>query len=244
MFCRCQKGSGVSASSAAKAYLVAHGGSDLADQYRPGNLTWISGDDIYLLRVTPSPDTINDPSAYEFFAGYDDDGHPLWSHDFAAIRPLLRWPHHTGCTNITWHPGLGRFLMCVTTGWPTNRTMNTYLLEASSLTGPWRRITYLERFGEQAYFVHVPSKFLTETPRKFWLMYSGLFTGNLKRIPVGSSYSMVVQEVELLPSGECCMFRPKSTKCGVPMRMRPPSRLDSPKRGCAGVWGHACQVRP
>ena len=185
-----------------KAYLVAHGGSRKEDQYRPGNLTWISGDELYLLRVTPSPATINDPSAYEFFAGHDDRGEAIWSRDFSAMRPLLRWPNRMGCTTITWHPGLQRYLMCVTDGWPTNRTMNTYILESEQMTGPWRLVTYMERFGEQAYFVNFPSKFFTDEPTKCWLMYSGLFTGQLKRIPVGSSYAMVLQEVEFIRSDD------------------------------------------
>ena len=50
-----------------KAYLLSHGAtSDHAD------LSWGSGDHIYLIRVAPTPETINDATAYEFFAGSDE----------------------------------------------------------------------------------------------------------------------------------------------------------------------------
>ena len=57
-----------------KAYLVGHGAS------RPdANLAWIAGDQAYLARVTPSVETINDPTAYEFFGGHDNQGNPIWT---------------------------------------------------------------------------------------------------------------------------------------------------------------------
>ncbi len=37
--------------------------SDFAD----ANLSWITADQACLARVTPSPETINDPNAYEFW---------------------------------------------------------------------------------------------------------------------------------------------------------------------------------
>ena len=54
-----------------KAYLVGHGAVEPDAKPRYANLSWISGDQIYLTRVTPSPETINDSSKYEYFAGLD-----------------------------------------------------------------------------------------------------------------------------------------------------------------------------
>jgi len=50
----------------------------------------VTGDQIDLLRVTPSIKTINDPSAYEFYGGRDKDGKPVWTRDFENVKPLLR----------------------------------------------------------------------------------------------------------------------------------------------------------
>ena len=62
-----------------KAYLVAHGAPEPDPKPRFGNLSWISGDQIYLLRVTPSIANMNDASKYEFYAGRDAQGKPIWT---------------------------------------------------------------------------------------------------------------------------------------------------------------------
>jgi hypothetical protein len=190
-----------------KAYLVGHGAT------RPyANLAWIAGDAVFACRVTPSPETINDPSAYEFFAGHDSSGEPVWSNDLADSVPLLAWNDRIGHATATWVPGLERYLMCVTDGWPTISTMNSMILEAPALTGPWRLVSFLERFGPQAYFLNFPSRFLAGDGRTAWLCYSANFTDRgwsdrlpktgLPPDPEGSSYAMCLQEVELLPGPE------------------------------------------
>ena len=52
-----------------KAYLVAHGADKNDPKPRFANASWITGDQIYLLRVLPTPETINDSTQYEFFGG-------------------------------------------------------------------------------------------------------------------------------------------------------------------------------
>ncbi|MBO4355916.1 MAG: hypothetical protein J5850_03565, partial [Clostridia bacterium] len=161
-----------------KAYLVAHG-SDL--KFYPVSVehfahnSWITGDQIYLIRVAPSPDTINNPDCYEFFAGKDSEGNALWTSDFSLIKPLLEWQNNMGCVTVTYNPGLNRYFMAVTDGGNTCAKMNTYILESESLTGEWKLVTYMKDFGEQAYFVNFPSKFISSDGRKMWICYSGNF---------------------------------------------------------------------
>lgn len=168
-----------------------------------GNLSWISADQVYLARVTPSPDTINRLEAYEFFAGHDDAGEPTWTREFAKIRPLLEWNNHMGCVAATWVPGLGKYLMCVTDGWPTVAAMNSYILEADVITGPWRMVAYLRRFGEQAYFLNLPSKFISRDGRTLWLAYSANFSSGWNGLalavnPPGGRYGLSLHEIRLL----------------------------------------------
>ncbi|MCH7226890.1 hypothetical protein [Haloferula sp. A504] len=178
--------------------------------FNHGNLSWISADQVYLARVTPSPQTINDLSAYEFFAGHDTGGDPVWTGDFSKIRPLLEWNNHMGCVTATWVPGLKKYLMCVTDGWPTVTRMTSYILEADELTGPWKMVAYMKDFGEQAYFLNVPSKFIGGDGRKMWLCYSanfanegnGLLVEPLKIHPPGGRYGLSLHEMELIPRGE------------------------------------------
>ena len=142
-----------------KAYLVAHGADHetTSKNWRMWNDSWITGDQIYLLRVTPGIKTINDPSAYEFYGGRDKDGKPVWTGDFEKIKPLLEWDNNMGCVTVTYNPGLKKYIMCVTDGGNTVSRMDTYLLEADRLDGDWKIITYMKEFGTQAYFVNKKS---------------------------------------------------------------------------------------
>jgi len=188
-----------------KAYLVGHGAveNDLED--RVANLSWITGDQVYLCRVAPSPETINDASRYEYFGGRDAAGTPVWTKDFAKIRPIAEWDNNMGCVTITCNAPLRKYLMCVTDGGLTVWKFNTFLLEADEISGPWRMAAYLKDFGEQAYFVNVPSKFISKDGRTLWLCYAANFTNGylgtrLASNPPGSRYAMCLQEVRLLLS--------------------------------------------
>lgn len=167
------------------------------------NLSWVTADQVYLARVRPAPETINDFSAYEFFAGHDAGGKPIWTHEFAEIEPLLEWNNHMGCVTATYVPGLKKYLMCVTDGWPTVARMTSYILEADSITGPWRMVSYMKDFGEQGYFLNFPSKFISPDGRSLWLCYSanfcdGLNGENLVFNPPGGRYGLCLHEVNLL----------------------------------------------
>jgi len=185
-----------------KAYLVAHGAKADDPQPRYANLSWGSGDQIYLTRVVPSIENINDESQYEYFAGHDKKGQPVWSTDFAAIKPLLEWNNHLGCVSITYNAPLKKYLLCVTDAWPTTTKTRSFILESSQITGPYRLVIYMQDFGEQAYFLNFPSKFISSDGRTAWLCYSANFvtTGEVKvhENPPGSHYGLVLQEVVLM----------------------------------------------
>ncbi|MEI8376677.1 MAG: cellulase family glycosylhydrolase, partial [Planctomycetota bacterium] len=181
-----------------KAYLTGHGTTQ-----SEATCSWISGDQVYLARVTPSPENVNDVTKYEFFAGHDAQGQPVWIKDFTKIKPLAEWKDRSGCVTMTYFAALKRYLMCVTDGGRTgNGPYNTWIVESQQITGPWRLVTYLERFGEQAYFVNVPSKFINSDGRTAWLCYSHGWqhqSGN----PPGSRYAMNLREFKVLgPSGQ------------------------------------------
>jgi hypothetical protein len=176
-----------------KAYLTAHGNTDpLSPQ------SWILGDQIYLARVTPTPANINDVTKYDFFAGRDRNGKALWVRDFEDIKPVFEWKGHTGCVTATYNAPLGKYFMCVSTGREVFSTFDTYLLEADSLEGPWRMIAYMEAFGRQAYFVNIPSKFISGDGMTMWLCYAANWTGHSSS-PQGSSYAMSLHEFRLVP---------------------------------------------
>lgn len=191
-----------------KAYLVAHGASLPDEKPRVGNLSWISGDEIFLIRVTPTPENINNKESYEYFAGFDVDSMPIWTQEFDEMRPIFEWNNHAGSVTMTYNPGLRKYIMCITDGWPTTKSMDTYVMESDHVYGPWKMITYLKDFGPQAYFVNIPSKFISKDGKTAWLSYSanfintnfkdstdpGPYTGN----PEGSLYTMSLHEIKFL----------------------------------------------
>jgi hypothetical protein len=186
-----------------KAYLVAQGAVEPDPKPRFANLSWITADQVYLLRVTPTPENINDPTKYEFYAGKDPRGEVVWTSEFTKIKPLLEWNNSMGCVTVTYNAPLKKYLMCVTDGGNTCARMHTYILESSSVTGPWRLVTYMKNFGEQSYFVNFPSKFISADGKTAWLCYSANFAPDwnnekIKSIPPGSHYGLVLQEVKLL----------------------------------------------
>jgi hypothetical protein len=146
---------------------------------------------------------MNDISKYEFFAGNDEKGNPVWTNNFRKIKPLLEWNNNMGCVTVTYNAPLKKFLMCVTDGGNTCSKMNTYILESDKITGTWKLVTYMKDFGEQAYFVNIPSKFISADGKTAWLLYSGNFAPDWNGMkimpnPPGSHYGMVFQKIEFL----------------------------------------------
>jgi hypothetical protein len=188
-----------------KAYLVGQGATDPDPSPRPANLSWITGDQIYMARVKPSIHNMNNRAKYEFFAGYDGRQRPIWTRDFARIKPLVDWNNNCGCVTMTYNAPLKKFLMCITDGGNTISKFNTYILESDYVAGPWKLVVYMHEFGEQAYFVNIPSKFISEDGRTAWLCYAANFSnGNrnwnthYRDIPPGGGYGMTLQEIKLL----------------------------------------------
>jgi hypothetical protein len=183
-----------------KAYLVGHGAT------RPdAEVAWIRGDQAHLLRVTPSPESMNDPSQYEFFAGHDTGGRPLWTSDFSQIKPLIEWQGRVGHATMTYVAPLQKYLLFCTDGGNTISPFNTFVLESDHVTGPWKLVTFMEEFGVQAYFVNLPSKFISADGATSWLSYSANFTNlpggvygtKWRDNPEGSKYAMSLHEIVL-----------------------------------------------
>lgn len=187
------------------AYLVGQGATDPDPKPRPANLSWITGDQIYMARVKPSIQNMNDRAKYEFFGGYDASGRPVWTHDFSRIKPLVDWNNNCGCVTMTYVASLKRYLMSITDGGNTISKFNTYILESGQVTGPWKLVVYMHEFGEQGYFVNIPSKFISPDGRTAWLCYATNFSnGNpnwnthYRALPPGGGYGMNLQEIKLL----------------------------------------------
>jgi hypothetical protein len=185
-----------------KAYLVAHGAHDGTNRRFAYN-SWITGDEIYLLRVTPGITNMNDAAQYEFFAGNGFFGKPRWTRKLSEAKPIAAWRDNMGCVTMTYNAPLKKYLMCVTDGGNTTGYFNSYILESDRSTGPFKLAQYLHHFGEQAYFVNIPSKFISADGRTLWLCYAANFAPDwngmkIQSNPPGSRYGMCLQEIKLL----------------------------------------------
>ena len=65
-----------------KAYLVGMGAEENDPKPRYANLSWITADQVYLARVKPGICSINDIRRYEFYAGRNPAGDPIWTKNF------------------------------------------------------------------------------------------------------------------------------------------------------------------
>ena len=178
-----------------KAYMVACGCED-----PESSNSWYEGDSIFLLRVTPSVENMNDKSKWEFFAGHDDNGDAVWTNNFTEIKPLITWKHHLGCVSATYFPQFGKYVMCIS--YPTiyakpwKNPSDTLLLESSSITGPWKVLHYLSNFASEIYFANIPSKFISVDGTEAWMCYSANFQQQEETM-AGSNYAMCLHKFRI-----------------------------------------------
>jgi hypothetical protein len=162
------------------------------------------GDQVLMARVKPSIANINDRSKYEFFAGQDESGKPVWTDEFTKIKPLVDWNNNTGCVTMTYDAPLRKYLLVITDGGTTGSRYNTYILESDQLTGPWKLVVYMHHFGEQSYFVNIPTKFISADGRTAWLCFAANLTNyeaeptHYRDNPPGSGYGMNLHEIKFL----------------------------------------------
>ena len=192
-------------------YIIGHGAS-LPDSH----LSWMQGDAVYLARVMPTIEAVNNRSQWEFYAGKNgawngtDD---KWvKGDVGKAEPLLTWNRHTGVTTMTWVPAVKKYIMCIST--PsfspyTTKQFDTYFLESDRMTGPFSLVHYMREFGPEAYFVNIPSSFMDAAPKSTagagpssssmainaFLSYSANFAYHTNQaIPPGSGYHWTLQQ--------------------------------------------------
>lgn len=181
----------------------------------------VADDAVYLCRVNVTTGTVNNASAYEFYAGSN-----TWSSSLASAQPLLTWSNHISSAAITYVPGMNKYIMSCERArfyWgagPSNAydelmltDFDFFFLESSSLTGPYSLVQYCTGFGKQGYYPNIPSKFLSADGKRAWLWYGANFEpreqfsdpaseGYNFQDPFGGGYRMVEQEIRFLTPDE------------------------------------------
>jgi hypothetical protein len=186
-----------------KAYLIAKGCSANDGTH----CSFMTGDSAYLARtVLPlaqlgSLSALNLASSWEFFAG--EAG--AWAPDLAGAAPLFSWPTGVGGLTLTYNPPLRKFLIVNNLPGdrvhPTDCSFDTAILEADTVEGPYRLVSYMKSLGPQMYFQQLSSKFWSADGLTGVLFSSGNWDGSCTTQgsnPPGERYGMVSTQLSFL----------------------------------------------
>jgi hypothetical protein len=138
---------------------------------KPGEIT--------LMRVPKS--SITDRTEYEFFAGLDDSGNPLWTKNFQSRKPVFSNPEGVGWnTSVSYNAGIDRYLLI--TEHNQSGKGNIGVFDAPEPWGPWTTVLYESAFGapfveSTTFFWNFSNKWLSNDDREFVLIFTG-FAGN------------------------------------------------------------------
>ncbi len=134
---------------------------------------------VMLLRVPAA--SIQQRSAYEFFAGLDTSGQPTWSIDSSKATAVYKDPDGVGpFTQVSYNPGLGQFVYTNQHGNGSSTVGTQSLLtmaEAPRPWGPWTEF-YRDRFfptqSEHTLFQwNFAPRWFRDGGRSFTLIFSG-----------------------------------------------------------------------
>lgn len=139
--------------------------------------------DMFLARVPR--DRIRERSAYEFFAGTDGQGVPIWSADITARRSVFSDPNgvpNAALASVVYHPVLKRYLLTVAHRAAGGSNLpplpNLGIFDAPQPWGPWTTVAYYDDWlshnrNDLALVYTFPTKWLSDDARTLWLVYSG-----------------------------------------------------------------------
>ena len=120
---------------------------DYVYMYTPDSPSaYLEADRVVLTRVLKS--RILEKSGYEFYAGLDEAGRPVWSSNPGDRTPVFEFPGGANRLDVVYNPGLGRYLM-------TMRARNLAeagnpdhfsVYDAPQPWGPWTTVYYTNTF--------------------------------------------------------------------------------------------------
>lgn len=118
-------------------------------------------------------------SRYEFFAGMDGAGSPLWSADLGDRRPIFTDPLGTQRVAMTYNAALGRYFLTTSHRPPGNTDTHTPALgvfDAPEPWGPWTTACYSHDCSAPWHTYHhkLPTKWMSADGRSMWLLFSGI----------------------------------------------------------------------
>jgi hypothetical protein len=177
--------------------------SDAQDEFTyfispDGPSAYFDYDSMLMARV-PVQDIL-DKEEYSFFGGFDENGKPRW---LAYENRKAVFRHDGGCfrPDIVYNPGLKRYFVSMATpaapeysrssiktavnewAWwsadHADRIAHFGLFESTNPWGPWKTVFFEKDWGapENRFSPHIPSKWISEDGKTFFLLYSCIPVG-------------------------------------------------------------------
>jgi len=147
-----------------------------------GPSTYNEADRVILLRVQQNK--ITDKEAYRYFAGTDEQGVPVWSRDIKNRQPVFTYPGGCNRLDVTYHPGIQRFLMTMRSRAIAGGVNHFSIYEAPQIWGPWKTVYYTQNWegipmtelpgnGGWGESTHIPAKWINRENNSFYLIFAG-----------------------------------------------------------------------
>ena len=135
---------------------------------KPGEIT--------LMRVPRA--SLGSRSEYEYFAGKDGSGNPVWTRDMNSRRPVFEDRENGVMTvSVSYNPGLRRYFLI--TEHTTGMKGNIGIYDAPDPWGPWTTVLFESGFGTPnidttTFFWNFSNKWLSSDGRDFTLVFTGV----------------------------------------------------------------------
>jgi len=129
-------------------------------------------DTVVLARVPI--ESIADRSGYEFFAGFDTEGNPVWSGDISQRMPAFTFAGGCNRIDVTYNAPLGRYLLVMRSRAQAGGIDQFSIYDAPEPWGPWTTVFYTENWdvdpGESS---HIPAKWISTDGKTCHLVFAG-----------------------------------------------------------------------
>ncbi len=151
--------------------------------YSPDQSSAYAAADQFVLARAPAR-RLKERAAYEFFAGMDGAGAPVWTPDIRGRRGVLPHPGRAWRARVTYVAALGRYLLVQPVPTELSKDLSGRLdtrfagglavFDAPRPWGPWTTAFYSDQWdvgpGDSASF---PSKWISADGRRLHLVFSG-----------------------------------------------------------------------
>jgi CubicO group peptidase (beta-lactamase class C family) len=133
---------------------------------------YVSSDHVVLARVRKLK--IKQLATYEYFAGLNTEGEPIWSDSFNEHQPIFTFLAGCNRLDVVYNQGLEKYFLTMRSGWQPGGRDHWSLFESSTPWGPWSTVFYTEHWDiDPGEALRIPSKWLSPDGTAFALVFSG-----------------------------------------------------------------------